>query len=299
MTDVDDVEPLSPELALIDPELRERALAAEPATVAPLRVAESLPPVTAVEPEPAPLVPELVAPVPAPAPPPARVEPAAEPAFAAEPRRRRPRSIFVLGAAAGLVLAGAAVAVLAVLSIAPFDRSDRSASATTVQTGRIGQPAQSTPATTTPPATTSQSSTTAPPAAPATTTHTRPAPTTHPSPTPGTPTSPTQPPRTLKFAWAPVQGASSYVFAVYLQSRRVLVAHTKLPAIQIRVAAHAGPRALMPGTYHWYVWPVRNGRQDVVAVVRARLVVRSVTPAATASAAAAALPERKVVSSFA
>lgn len=295
MTDVDDVEPLSPELALIDPELRERALTAEAVTVVPLRVVEPPPSAAVPEPEPLPLVPEPVAP--APAPPPARVEPA--PVFAAEPRRRRPRSTFVLGAAAGLVLAGAAVAVLAVFSVAPFDRHDRSAGGSTpAQTGRIGQPAQSTPATTTPPATTTQPATTAPPAAPATTTHAAPATTRRPRSTPGTTTSPAQPPKTLKFAWAPVQGASSYVFAVYLQSRRVLVAHTKVPAIQIRVAAHAGPRALSPGTYNWYVWPVRNGRQDVIAVVRARLVVRSVTPAATASAAAAPHPERKVVPSF-
>ena len=291
-------EPLSPELALVDPELRTRALSAEieERSVPPPRPETKSGP----DPEPAraPAIerdPEI------------EHETAASALIAApgaveQSAPRRSRATFVLGAACGLVVAGAAVGALAILSIGPFGndngrRTGVTAPGTTAS--RIGTPAQSVPVTTV----------AAAPPVRTTPRHTAPGRTTHSATGPGattpakTPPAHTAPPKdvphSLKFAWAPVAGASSYVFAVYVQSRRVLVARVKNAAIQIRVGSHSGPRTLAPGTYHWYVWPVRHGRQDSVAVVRARLVVPAAAAGKAAQAAAWAPPRPVGASSFA
>jgi hypothetical protein len=85
------------------------------------------------------------------------------------------------------------------------------------------------------------------------------------------PTPSTQPRR---FAWAPVSGVSAYEVAFYKENVPVFRARTKSPSIVVPERARGkGKRLLGPGTYRWYVWPVRNGRVASVALVRSTFVV--------------------------
>jgi hypothetical protein len=81
--------------------------------------------------------------------------------------------------------------------------------------------------------------------------------------------------RMQRFAWAPASGATSYEVAIYEGGRRVFVARTKTAAVDIPVSGQArgSPESLEPGTYQWYVWPIRQGHRARVAIVRSRLVV--------------------------
>ncbi len=82
-------------------------------------------------------------------------------------------------------------------------------------------------------------------------------------------------PAPRRFAWAPVAGATAYDVAIYKDDVPVFRARTKTPSIVIpeRSRQAGAERLLEPGTYQWYVWPVRNGQPDRVALVRSTLVV--------------------------
>lgn len=82
---------------------------------------------------------------------------------------------------------------------------------------------------------------------------------------------------TRKFAWAPVAGVASYEVAFFKNDVRVYRTRTRTATVSVPVSSsRAG--AFSPGTYKWYVWPVRNGRRDDVAIVRSRFVVQEVVP---------------------
>jgi hypothetical protein len=88
----------------------------------------------------------------------------------------------------------------------------------------------------------------------------------------------TKPPRTptpravaRKFAWAPSAGATAYEVAFYKNNELVYRVRTKRAVVSI--AEGTRKATLRPGTYEWYVWPVRDERRDSVAVVRSRVVV--------------------------
>jgi hypothetical protein len=78
-----------------------------------------------------------------------------------------------------------------------------------------------------------------------------------------------------RFAWAPAPGATSYEVAIYKADVRVFRARTTTASIVIpeRTQRTGSSPLLGPGTYQWYVWPVRHGRRDSVALVRSTLVV--------------------------
>jgi hypothetical protein len=79
-----------------------------------------------------------------------------------------------------------------------------------------------------------------------------------------------------RFAWPPAPGATSYQVAVYKNDVPVFRARTARTSIVIPERSSQSPsaRLLAPGTYRWYVWPIHNGRTDSVALVRSTFVVR-------------------------
>jgi hypothetical protein len=78
-----------------------------------------------------------------------------------------------------------------------------------------------------------------------------------------------------RLAWAPVAGATAYDVALYAGSRRVYLERSRTASVQIGVNPGGGGTATVaPGTYEWYVWPVRHGRRDASAIVRSRLVLK-------------------------
>jgi hypothetical protein len=79
-----------------------------------------------------------------------------------------------------------------------------------------------------------------------------------------------------RFAWPPAPGATSYQVAVYRNDVPVFRARTARTSIVIpeRPSQSRSTRLLVPGTYRWYVWPIHNGRTDSVALVRSTFVVR-------------------------
>ncbi len=76
-------------------------------------------------------------------------------------------------------------------------------------------------------------------------------------------------------AWAPVAGATAYETALYAGGHRVFLARSRKPTVEIEIRSPSshGPASVAPGTYDWYVWPVRGGQRSVVAIVRTRLVL--------------------------
>jgi hypothetical protein len=75
-------------------------------------------------------------------------------------------------------------------------------------------------------------------------------------------------PEAKTFAWVPARGARSYVVefkgpggVIYLS--RTSHARLQLPALwTFRGRRHA----LRPGTYHWYVWPIRGSHRGRATV---------------------------------
>ncbi len=88
-----------------------------------------------------------------------------------------------------------------------------------------------------------------------------------------TPSSPTPAPEPQRFAWAPVPGATAYEVAFYKDRVQVFRSRTPTPSIVIAGRPPGTESPLAPGTYLWYVWPVRGGKVDSVAVVRSKLVI--------------------------
>ena len=82
-------------------------------------------------------------------------------------------------------------------------------------------------------------------------------------------------PATRRFAWAPVDGATGYHIEFFKGSDRVLARETKKPVLDLGTTwRYQGKTVqLTPGTYHWYVWPVKKGGRATQAVVQSRLTV--------------------------
>jgi hypothetical protein len=78
-----------------------------------------------------------------------------------------------------------------------------------------------------------------------------------------------------RFAWAPVNGAVGYRFELFRGDKQVLDVRTKTPAYELPARwRHAGRnQTLTKGDYRWYVWPLRPSGPGAVAVVQARLTV--------------------------
>ncbi len=78
-----------------------------------------------------------------------------------------------------------------------------------------------------------------------------------------------------RFAWAPVPGAAFYDFELHRQGAVVLTARTTLPTFEIPDTWRRAGRThtLRPGRYVWYVWPVNGGRRAAEPVVASTLVV--------------------------
>jgi hypothetical protein len=78
-----------------------------------------------------------------------------------------------------------------------------------------------------------------------------------------------------RFAWAPVADASGYHVELFRGSKKVFAADTARPALTVpRRWTYAGrPQELEPGVYRWYVWPVTAGRRAVRATVQAALTI--------------------------
>jgi hypothetical protein len=82
-------------------------------------------------------------------------------------------------------------------------------------------------------------------------------------------------PAPRRFVWAPVAGVTAYEVAIYRDDVPIYRARTKTASIVIPARSRNGGSGelLEPGTYQWYVWPVRNGQPDRVASVRSTLVI--------------------------
>jgi hypothetical protein len=89
-------------------------------------------------------------------------------------------------------------------------------------------------------------------------------------------TSPSQP-RSVpqRFAWAPTAGASGYHVELFSADTKVYAADTTKPAVTIpaRWSFDGTNRTLQPGEYRWYVWPVISGQREGGPIVQARLTV--------------------------
>jgi hypothetical protein len=79
-----------------------------------------------------------------------------------------------------------------------------------------------------------------------------------------------------RFAWAPVPGASGYRVEFFRGDVRVYSAETEGPQLDLppKWTFRGRTQRLAPGTYRWYVWPIRSGRLQSQATVQAALVVR-------------------------
>ena len=79
------------------------------------------------------------------------------------------------------------------------------------------------------------------------------------------------------FAWVATPGASAYEFQLFQSGQRIYRARVAKPRLVLpgRWRQDGRPHALLPGNYRWYVWPVssRTKRQAAAATVQAKLVV--------------------------
>jgi hypothetical protein len=266
-------EPVSPELALVDPELRERLrdLLPEIELEPPPPVLRALP-----DPEseadraltPPPELVEAPGPVPAPV---ATLPVRPAPVYLYPTRGERMRSFakaFALGAAAATVIT---VGVVAELGDGPAATEDPGTTPP-----RVAAPVP-VPA----PSDTSGGSTIT---KPATGTKTQPKGATKPKIAAGKSSAPRQqkappPPAASseprRFAWAPVEGAVGYRLELFRGDRQVFETRTKQPVYELPTRwRHDGvTQTLTTGDYRWYVWPLLANGQSRAAVVQARLTV--------------------------
>lgn len=292
---------VSPELALVDPRLRERLATAPPPeprltpepelTPEPRLAATSAP-----TDEPAIAVEEVSPPAAAIADvPPSLAEPTAE----AAPALPTPVPTPVAGSGRRwwpvlvAAIVGGVLAVGATFAFLPGRKSTPQTARVVdpASTGQIGLPASSTPTThVTTPVTPTTPTTSAPP----TTVHASP-PATHPvttvaKPKPkttpkssqhpkSTPKPPSSPGKTThdKLAWAPAAGATAYDIDLLRGSKRVF--HVRTHQASIVIAVRTGPNgpagSLPAGHYEWIVWPVVNGKRAPQAIVRSPLKLPS------------------------
>jgi hypothetical protein len=82
-------------------------------------------------------------------------------------------------------------------------------------------------------------------------------------------------PETQRFAWAPTPSATGYHVELFRGAARVFAADTVRPALTVPARwRHDGrPQTLRRGEYRWYVWPVISGRRMAEAVVQATLTI--------------------------
>ena len=78
-----------------------------------------------------------------------------------------------------------------------------------------------------------------------------------------------------RFAWAPVNGAVGYRLELFRGDKQVLDVRTTTPAYELPARwRHAGRnQTLTKGDYRWYVWPLRPSGPGAVAVVQAHLTI--------------------------
>jgi len=78
-----------------------------------------------------------------------------------------------------------------------------------------------------------------------------------------------------RFAWAPVDGAVGYRVELFRGDKQVLRANTKAPVFELAPRwRHRGQaEELVSGSYRWYVWPVLASGPAAQAVVQARLAI--------------------------
>lgn len=83
-------------------------------------------------------------------------------------------------------------------------------------------------------------------------------------------------PEARTFAWAPAPGATGYEVQLFRGDERVFLGRTKQPRVTIgpRWEHEGRPVTLRPGQYRWYVWPLETGgtRGDA-PVVQARVLI--------------------------
>jgi hypothetical protein len=75
-------------------------------------------------------------------------------------------------------------------------------------------------------------------------------------------------------AWAPVSGVRSYEVTIYRDGVPILWSRTDAPRLALHVSSHPkSSRALRPGAYAWYVWPIRHGHPVPPALVSSTIVL--------------------------
>ena len=97
-------------------------------------------------------------------------------------------------------------------------------------------------------------------------------------PTPRPPVSRERPQKTRAprlFAWAPVPGATAYLVELFRDNELIYSSEVPVPRLELgsRWTFKGRAQTLGPGTYRWYVWPVRSGRRDAQATVQTELSV--------------------------
>ena len=87
-------------------------------------------------------------------------------------------------------------------------------------------------------------------------------------------------PAPQRFAWAPSPGATAYHVELFRGSAKVFDADTQHTVITIpaRWTFDGRTRALGPGEYRWYVWPLVSGIRATRAIVQARLSFQGMKP---------------------
>jgi hypothetical protein len=99
-----------------------------------------------------------------------------------------------------------------------------------------------------------------------------------PSPTPSQPSAaaPSTATEARTFAWAPAPGAAGYEVQLFRGDDRVLVERTDQTRLKIgpKWIYEGRPMTLAPGRYRWYVWPLdAAGTRSEAPVVQARVLI--------------------------
>ena len=274
---IDDDEPVSPELALVDPILSERLRARLPDPLSEPEP-ERLATVHVLHADGPPL-PDVVAPVEAPA-------LAAPPVpLQREGTLRRALVSFVAGAVVSAVLV---FGIMAELSERDATSIAAPAPSETPSLAPPTTPRAQTPATTSTPKVAPKKPAAKPVApktkAPSAKKQASATPRVKKAPAPKTAAPKAAAPKTgaaqaapaRRFAWAPVPKAVGYRFDLFRGDRQVLRRTTKTPTFELGATWRHQGRAerLGSGAYRWYVWPILPGGEAAAeAVVQAQLTV--------------------------